>query len=240
MLDKKPLFQTGGTPIFTGMNWNKLSIFPVMGEHLSAQNALPLDFTAGNAGLHTVNLGDTASFDEFVFQQLHRAGKTYGHGGYLEKRDIYRRSEVFATTQEDFRNIHLGIDIWTAASSPIFAPLDGKVHSFQDNEGFGNYGPTIILEHQVEGQLFYTLYGHLRREDLQGLEVGQVLRAGEAFCQVGPYPENGDWPPHLHFQLIWDLEGNWGDYPGVAAEKELDFYAQNCPDPSIFLGLNEH
>ena len=240
MLDKKPLYQTGRTPIFTSMNWNKLSIFPVMGEPLSAQKALPLDFTAGNAGLRTVDLGDTASFDAFVFQQLHRAGKTYGHGGYLEKRDIYRRSEVFATTQEDFRNIHLGIDIWTAAGSPIFAPLDGKVHSFQDNEGFGNYGPTIILEHQVEGQLFYTLYGHLRREDLQGLEVGQVLRAGEAFCQVGPYPENGDWPPHLHFQLIWDLEGNWGDYPGVAAEKELDFYAKNCPDPSIFLGLNEH
>jgi murein DD-endopeptidase MepM/ murein hydrolase activator NlpD len=240
LLDKKPLYQTGRTPIFTSMNWNKLSIFPVMGEPLSAQKALPLDFTAGNAGLRTVDLGDTASFDAFVFQQLHRAGKTYGHGGYLEKRDIYRRSEVFATTQEDFRNIHLGIDIWTAAGSPIFAPLDGKVHSFQDNEGFGNYGPTIILEHQVEGQLFYTLYGHLRREDLQGLEVGQVLRAGEAFCQVGPYPENGDWPPHLHFQLIWDLEGNWGDYPGVAAEKELDFYAKNCPDPSIFLGLNEH
>jgi murein DD-endopeptidase MepM/ murein hydrolase activator NlpD len=222
------------------MKWNKLSIFPVMGEPLSAHNALSLDFTTGNAGLRTVNLGDTASFDAFVFQQLHRAGKTFGHGGYLEKRDIYRRSEVFATTQEDFRNIHLGIDIWTAAGSSIFAPLDGKVHSFQDNEGFGNYGPTIILEHQVEGQLFYSLYGHLRREDLQGLEVGQVFRAGEAFCRVGPYPENGDWPPHLHFQLIWDLEGNWGDYPGVAAEKELDFYAQNCPDPSIFLGFNEY
>jgi len=240
LLDKKPLYQTGRTPIFTSMNWNKLSIFPVMGEPLSAQKALPLDFTAGNAGLRTVDLGDTASFDAFVFQQLHRAGKTYGHGGYLEKRDIYRRSEVFATTQEDFRNIHLGIDIWTAPGSSIFAPLDGKVHSFQDNEGFGNYGPTIILEHQVEGQLFYTLYGHLRRQDLQSLEVGQVLRAGEAFCQVGPYPENGDWPPHLHFQLIRDLEGKWGDYPGVAAEKELDFYAQNCPDPRVFLGLNEH
>jgi murein DD-endopeptidase MepM/ murein hydrolase activator NlpD len=222
------------------MNRNKLSIFPVMGEPLSTQNSLLLDFTAGNAGLRAVDLSDTPSFDAFVFQQLHSTGKSYGHGGYLEKRDIYRRSEVFATAQEDFRNIHLGIDIWTAEGSPIFAPLDGKVHSFQDNEGFGNYGPTIILEHQVEGQLFYTLYGHLRRQDLQSLKVGQVLRAGEAFCRVGPYPENGDWPPHLHFQLIRDLEGNWGDYPGVAAERELDFYAQNCPDPSIFLGINGH
>jgi len=222
------------------MKWTKLAIFPVMGEFLSAQNALPLDFTAGNEGLRAVDLRDTASFDAFVFQQLYSTDKSYGYGGYLEKRDIYRRSEVFATAQEDFRNIHLGIDIWAAAGSPIFAPLDGKVHSFQDNEGFGNYGPTILLEHQVEGQFFYSLYGHLRREDLKSLEVGQVLRAGEPFCQVGTYLENGDWPPHLHFQLIWDLEGNWGDYPGVAAEKELDFYTQNCPDPRVFLGINEH
>lgn len=222
------------------MNWNKLSIFPVMGEPLTEKNALKLDFTISNIGLREVDLSDTESFDAFVFQQLRSASKPYGHGGYLEKRDIYRRSEVFATAQEDFRNIHLGIDIWTAAGSPIFAPLDGKVHSFQDNEGFGNYGPTIILEHQVEGQLFYSLYGHLRRDDLQSLEVGQIFRAGLDFCRVGPYPENGDWPPHLHFQLIWDLEGNWGDYPGVAAEKKLDFYAQNCPDPSIFLGINGH
>ena len=219
------------------MNLNSLLIFPVMGEPLSAENALPLDFTEANASLRRVDLSDTASFDSFVFQQLHRAGKIYGYGGYLEKRDIYRRSEVFATAQEDFRNIHLGIDIWTEAGSPIFAPLDGKVHSFQDNEGFGNYGPTIILEHQVEGKIFYSLYGHLRQEDLQSLEVGQVLRAGEAFCRVGPYPENGDWPPHLHFQLIWDLEGNWGDYPGVAAEKDLAYYQHNCPDPAPLLGL---
>ena len=219
------------------MNWSSLSIFPVMGESLNAENALPLDFTASNVMLRSVDLSDTPSFDLFVFQQLSSGGKIFGHGGYLEKRDIYRRSEVFATAQEDFRNIHLGIDIWTAAGSPVFAPLDGKVHSFQDNEGFGNYGPTIILEHQVQGMLFYSLYGHLRQEDLRGLEVGQVIRAGEIFCRVGPYPENGDWPPHLHFQLIWDLGEHWGDYPGVASEKDLDYYRQNCPDPAPLLGL---
>lgn len=219
------------------MNWSSLSIFPVMGESLNAENALLLDFTASNVMLRSVDLSDTPSFDLFVFQQLSSDGKIFGHGGYLEKRDIYRRSEVFATAQEDFRNIHLGIDIWTAAGSPVFAPLDGKVHSFQDNEGFGNYGPTIILEHQVEGQLFYSLYGHLRQVDLRGLEVGQVIRAGEIFCRVGTYPENGDWPPHLHFQLIWDLGEYWGDYPGVAAEKDLDYYRQNCPDPAPLLGL---
>ena len=147
----------GGTPIFTGMNWENLPIFYVMGEPLNAENALFLDFTEANGPLREVDLSDTAAFDGFVFQQLHRAGKTYGYGGYLEKRDIYRRSEVFATAQEDFRNIHLGIDIWVAAGSPIFAPLEGKVHSFQDNVGFGMNGRRMILYHQVEVTIFFSL-----------------------------------------------------------------------------------
>ena len=227
----------GGTPIFTGMNWNNLAIFPVMGERLSSKNTLHLDLTEGNESLQQVAVSDTAAFDAFVFEQLRAAGKTYGFGGYLEKRSIYRRSEVFATAQEAFRNIHLGIDIWTLASSPIYAPLDGKVHSFQDNEGFGNYGPTILLQHQVEGRTLYSLYGHLQRKDLEGVAVGQVIRAGEQFCRIGPFPENGDWPPHLHFQLIWDLNNFWGDYPGVAAEKDLEYYRQNCPDPAPLIGM---
>ena len=94
------------------MNWENLPIFFVMGGPLSTDNALSLDFTEANRSLQEVDLSDTAAFDAFVSQQLHRAGKTYGYGGYLEKRDIYRRSEVFATALEDFRNIHLGIDIW--------------------------------------------------------------------------------------------------------------------------------
>lgn len=213
-----------------------MEFFPIMGEKLTAENTLPLDFTAANQALDAVNLGDTAEFDQFVFAQLNSAGKTYGIGGYLENRAIYRRSEVFATESADFRNIHLGVDIWTEAGAPVFVPYPGKIHSFQDNVGFGNYGPTIILEHQIEGKTLYSLYGHLFRKDLEALKIGQRLEAGELLCHVGPFPENGDWPPHLHFQLMWDLGENWGDYPGVAAEKDLEYYRGNCPDPNWVLG----
>lgn len=221
------------------MNWNTLNFAPVMGERLTLENTLSLDFTAGNQALETVNLSDTAEFDRFVFSQLKKAGKKYGIGGYLEKRAIYRRSEVFATESADFRNIHLGVDIWTDAGAPIFAPFSGKVHSFQDNAGFGNYGPTIILTHEIEGKKLYSLYGHLSFKDLENLQVGQEFKAGELLCHVGPFPENGDWPPHLHFQLMWDLGENWGDYPGVAAEKNLEFYKENCPDPNLILRFSE-
>ncbi|MFN3998043.1 peptidoglycan DD-metalloendopeptidase family protein [Algoriphagus sp.] len=217
------------------MNWTDFDFFPIMGEELTTENTLKLDFTENNDELKSVDISTTEVFNRYVFDQLNDENKKLGIGGYLEKRAIYRRSEVFATTDSDFRNIHLGIDIWTEAGSQIFAPLNGKIHSFQDNVGFGNYGPTIILEHELEGKKLYSLYGHLFQNDLVRLEVGKEFKAGELLCHVGPFPENGDWPPHLHFQLMWDLGENWGDYPGVAAEKDLRFYAENCPDPNLIL-----
>lgn len=218
------------------MNLSSIQSFPIMGEVLSPENSLPLDFTEANLALKEINLSDTNEFNAFVFGQMRTAGKKYGVGGFLEKRSIYRRSEVFAIESSLFRNIHLGIDIWAAAGSPVYAPLAGRIHSFQDNQGFGNYGPTLILAHDLGEKILYSLYGHLSSTNLSLFEVGREVAAGDRICEIGPFPENGDWPPYLHFQLIWDMGNFWGDYPGVASEKDLDFYCQNCPDPGLWIG----
>lgn len=217
------------------MNWKTLDFFPVMGEKLIKENTTRLDFSPSNTDLESLDLSNTAAFDEYVSQQIKNSGSKYGVGGYLEHRAIYRRSTVFATAEADFRNIHLGVDIWTSAGAPIFSPMEGTVHSFQDNTGFGNYGATIILEHKLSEKKLYSLYGHLFLSDLEGLEIGQEIKSGELLARVGPYPENGDWPPHLHFQLIWDLKGNRGDFPGVCAKREMDQYKTICPDPNLIL-----
>src|SRR5690606_14730404 len=100
-----------------------------------------------------------------------------GFGGYNEDRIIYKRSSHFQG--EEPRSVHLGVDLWTEAGTPVYAPLDAFVHSFADNQGMGNYGPTIILEHRLENHLFYTLYGHLSRKSLLGLSVGKSIKSGE-------------------------------------------------------------
>ncbi|UZD21292.1 peptidoglycan DD-metalloendopeptidase family protein [Algoriphagus halophytocola] len=217
------------------MNWNAHEFFPIVGKPLTSENTLKLDFSSTNTDLKSIDLRSTQAFDEYVFGQILSEGKTFGIGGYLENRAIYARSEVFATKESEYRNIHLGIDIWAKAGTEIHAPLDGEIHSFQDNAGFGNYGATIILQHEVGGRKLFSLYGHLFRQDLIGLQPGQKVQAGEVFCGIGPFPENGDWPPHLHFQLMWDLLGNSGDFPGVCSQPELQTYMEICPDPNLML-----
>jgi murein DD-endopeptidase MepM/ murein hydrolase activator NlpD len=196
---------------------------------LSPSNSIALDLSATNTELNSSVYGNTSAFCDYISVKL--AGKI-GYGGYLEHRVIYESHENFATASADFRNIHLGMDFWADAGTPVFAPLAGVVHSFQVNPGSGNYGPTIILFHPAEK--IYSLYGHLAISDLESMEVGMQIPAGQQLCHLGKPDENGGWPPHLHFQLIRDLQGFQGDYPGVCSLRDVDLYAQNCPDPARF------
>jgi murein DD-endopeptidase MepM/ murein hydrolase activator NlpD len=193
-----------------------------------------LDLSAKNQALtrYPDIVGDTVRFSAYVESLVKDAAA--GVGGYGEDRIVYRRSSHFTAGAEP-RSIHLGVDIWMPSGTPVFAPLAGRVHSFRDNEGFGDYGPTIILEHELEGTTFYTLYGHLSRKSLAGLQEGQPIAGGEQIGEIGPYPENGDWPPHLHLQVIADLLGMKGDFPGVASPSQRDYYLQLCPDPNLVL-----
>jgi 4-aminobutyrate aminotransferase-like enzyme len=95
----------------------------------------------------------------------------------------------------------------------------------------------VILEHEAPGGAFWTLYGHLQADSVAQLEVGRSLSPGEAFARVGPHPENGDWPPHLHLQIITDLLGNEGEFAGVALPRERNVWTSFSPDPNLILKL---
>lgn len=167
-------------------------------------------------------------------------------GGYAEQRQMYRRSVLFDkdVIEEDSslepRSLHLGVDIWGKAGTNIYAPLGGMIHSFAYNNNFGDYGATIIVQHQVESINFHTLYGHLSLADLAGKRVGQYISRGEEFAHFGPWEENGNWPAHLHFQIIADMGAFEGDFPGVCKMSEASKYLGNCPNPELILKLRDH
>lgn len=198
-----------------------------------------MDFTSANTTLTPQILADTSLFSAYINNQLQMANALYGIGGYNEHRTIYARSEVFDGKKEP-RRIHLGIDVWGKAQTPIFAPIGGMIHSFAFNNQFGDYGATIILQHQLEGVQFHTLYGHLSLASIQDLHEGRFISQGEIVGYFGEPHENGQWPPHLHFQIIDFMELKEGDYPGVCALAERDKYLKNCPDADLILQLMQY
>ena len=217
---------------------NALNSFPSFSPVILLEKPLrKLDFTAANRDLLTLDLADTDAFSNYVFGNLLDGNQYVGVGGYDEHRVIYRRSAQFSDYAGEERCIHLGVDIWADALTPVYAPLPGVVHSVAFNDNFGDYGPTLILRHELGGIVFYTLYGHLTLDSLQGVAEGNEVLAGQRIAAIGNYPENGHWPPHLHFQLITDMAHYRGDYPGVASLAEREAYLANCPDPNLILRI---
>nr|WP_315417915.1 peptidoglycan DD-metalloendopeptidase family protein [uncultured Pedobacter sp.] len=195
---------------------------------------LPLDFTAANTELTDEILDDTDLFSDWVNEKLAKNNARYGIGGYNEHRTIYSRSAHF-DTEEEPRRLHLGVDIWAPVGTPIYNFYDATVQSFANNNNFGDYGATIILAYEIDGFKFNALYGHLSLDSLNGLEEGKFIPAGAKIAALGTKEENGYWPPHLHFQLILNMEGLKGDYPGVCKFSEKEKYLANCPDPNLIL-----
>lgn len=211
----------------------KVVYFDAKRHHL-----LRLDFTSANHGLTQEIIGSTQHFSAWVFKKLKENKCKYGIGGYFEHRTLYNQTKLFNTTDEP-RSLHLGVDVWGDAGTMVYAPLDGKVHSFADNNNLGDYGPTVILEHYLDGLKLYSLYGHLSEEALLGLYEGMLIEKGETIGEVGASDENGNWPPHLHFQLMFDMQGFKGDYPGACRISERKNYQQNIPDPNLILRFPE-
>ena len=219
---------------------NKHSFHPVVSFDAATDRLLQMDFTDANKALTNEVIEDVTKFSAYVSEQLVAANALYAIGGYAEHRTVYSRSKVFdAPDGGEPRRLHLGTDIWGKAGTTVFAPLGGMVHSFKFNDAYGDYGATIILLHQLEGMAFYTLYGHLSLKDLALVE-GQYINRGQVFAHFGEPHENGHWPPHLHFQIIENIELNEGDYPGVCRMRDKDFYLKNCPDADLILQMNQY
>jgi murein DD-endopeptidase MepM/ murein hydrolase activator NlpD len=171
--------------------------------------------------------------DKAIQSKISQSGAIAAVGGYLENRSVYAATDLFDGDSD--RCIHIGVDVFIGEGTEVFLPLAGQVQSFCHRNVSGDYGPVIIMEHELADCRFYSLYGHLSEQSLDGLSCGRKFAAGEMIARIGGRPGNGDWSPHLHFQLIADMQGLVDDYPGVVKKKDLDFYSVNCPDPTRIL-----
>ncbi|RID91970.1 hypothetical protein D2N39_08600 [Gemmobacter lutimaris] len=167
-------------------------------------------------------------------------GADYGLGPYGEKRSVYTAAQFADAASAERRMIHMGIDVFAPAGTPVHAPLPGRVLHVTYNADPLDYGHTLILEHEAGETRFFTLYGHLGAS-LPGLcKPGQSVAAGQIIAHLGDWPENGGWAPHLHFQIMTDmLEQTGGNFFGVGHESLWDVWQDICPEPNLILRLPE-
>jgi 4-aminobutyrate aminotransferase-like enzyme/Ser/Thr protein kinase RdoA (MazF antagonist) len=221
---------------------HRAEIAPVMGHDLERAPLVVFDLSIGSLDIpRPESVQEQPAFSRHVDRLMAESGARFGIGRYDEPRlvyvtDLFRHASNWS---DENRTVHLGIDVFCEAGAPVHAPLDGTVHSVANNAAAGDYGPTIVLEHQVgDGAVrFFTLFGHLSTASLDGMSPGRRVAAGERIAWLGDTAVNGGWPPHLHLQVVADMLGREGEFPGVAAPSEREVWCSLCPDANLIAGV---
>ena len=244
---------------------NQLGFAQVIRFDPAEQKMAAIDLSAQNKGMDETIFNDTEIFSSYIEALRKKQDVDYLVGGYNELRVIYGRSELFNTQKTvrsidgpvpvndsllggvtdaadalEPRRLHIGTDIWGTVGTPVYAFMGGMVHSFAFNDHYGDYGATLVLAHQLDSVPFYTLYGHVSLRDINYINEGDYVVRGQEIAHFGDKHENGHWPPHLHFQIMADMQLYDGDYPGVCRYSERKKYLANCPDPDLILQLNQY
>jgi murein DD-endopeptidase MepM/ murein hydrolase activator NlpD len=164
-------------------------------------------------------------------------GAVYGLGLYAEDRTVYETPQFADAASPERRTVHLGIDVFAPAGTPVRAPLPGVVEVVAYNADPLDYGNTLFLRHEAEGLRFWTLYGHLAGT-LPGLcRPGQTVAVGQVVAHIGDWHENGGWAAHLHFQVITDRLSQTTNFFGVGHRSLWPVWTAISPDPNLLLRL---
>ncbi len=224
------------------LNWAKKSSFNLKDLFPSrkTKDCLNLDLSVSSKWLGHLHEFSDFDYFEFKIDKLQRAhpDKIIA-GGYLEPRLVYTTDAYMKMGNErpESRTVHLGIDFWLPPETPVHSVLEGKVILATNDKGDKEYGGLIILKHEIKDLTFYTLYGHLSVESALNRKVGEIIKPGQYVANLGNYPENGNWPPHLHFEIMLSMLDYETDFPGVAYKSELNVWKSLCPDPNFLFKL---
>jgi len=91
---------------------------------------------------------------------------------------------------------HQGVDLAGPGilGQPIYASRDGTVTHSGTASGFGYW---IVIEHDVDGQIISSVYGHMSGDDLM-VPVGAKVKTGQQISRVGNQGQSTG--PHLHYE----------------------------------------
>ncbi len=103
--------------------------------------------------------------------------------------------------------LHPGIDKAGRSGDQVYAVAPGKVTAIIQDDSITAPGYVLIIEHEIEGTLYYSVYYHLQAVTEDGehyhmetnLHVGSTVHAGDVVAHIGDTGSKGS--PHLHFEV---------------------------------------
>ena len=118
----------------------------------------PLPFDLHRAGRIVISLADGApgmdvaadpvAYWDWLRREMVAADAVVAIGRYDEDRNCYA-GDQFTTDAPETRSVHLGIDLFVEAETPLHAMLPGTVVTVVDNDLPFDYGPTVIVRHEA-------------------------------------------------------------------------------------------
>lgn len=127
------------------------------------------------------------------------------------------RSSFATSNGKSSSTNHKAIDIAAPAGTAVKAAMGGKITLVYKGD-YGGYGNTVEIDH---GNGIITKYHHMLDGSLEGLSVGQEVKAGQQIGKVGSTGNSTG--PHLDFQVQKD--GDFVDprnyIPGYGAGSNL-------------------
>ena len=117
--------------------------------------------------------------------------------------------------------LHDGLDFGGPIGTPIYAVADGVVKQSGPASGYGNW---IIIEHEIDGEIVDSLYGHMAAEGLF-VKAGDEVEAGQHIAAIDS--KGFSTGPHLHFGIY---PGGWSQGGGVDPKPWLNKLREKSPE----------
>ncbi len=102
-----------------------------------------------------------------------------------------------STYLSQFSSPHRGVDLTPGEGADIHAVAAGTVRIA--TESGGDYGVTVVIDHEVDGELVSTRYGHMQYGSLE-VAVGDTVEPGQVIGNVGSTGRSTG--PHLHLEVL--------------------------------------
>ena len=216
--------------------YSLIELFPTVHR----KNIELLDLSVSSSWIGHQTDFNNIDFFQFKIDQLQQEHPTkIISGGYLEPRPLYTATayDKIGNYGPESRTIHLGIDFWLPTNTPVHALFDGEIAVAVNDHGDKEYGGLVVLKHKEEDIEFYTLYGHLDPASVLHYQKGDTILKGQKIGVLGDKTVNGNWAPHLHFQVMLSLLDYTTDFPGVAYANQIAVWKSLCIDPNALFHI---